>query len=132
MSTDDTQSAKILVIDDDVTITGLIKSVLSKEGYLVYTANDGASGQQLAAEVEPHLIFMDITMPEQDGYETTEQIKSNPKLKDVPVIFLTGRSASEDGGRAFAKGGASFMRKPFNNQQLKDLVSLVLESVIVD
>lgn len=133
MHTDEKMRAgKILVIDDDLTITDLIQSVLSKEGYFVYTANSGEEGIKLALEKMPHLIFMDIMMPGLDGYETTEKIKNNPQLKEVPVVFLTGRSASEDGGRAFAKGGASFIRKPFKNQQLKDLVRLILSSVNVD
>ena len=128
----DKKNKQILVVDDDVAITELIKSILTKEGYFVFTANNGVEGLKVAEEKKPNLIFMDITMPEQDGYETTELIKKNPELKDVPVIFLSGKSESEDGGRAFAKGGASFIRKPFNNQQLKDLVNLILDTVHTD
>jgi CheY-like chemotaxis protein len=119
----------ILVIDDDETITRLINTVLSKEGYTLHIANDGISGVEKAEELKPDVIFMDITMPGMDGYEATEKIKQNPMLREIPVIFLTGKSASEDAGKAFAKGGATYMRKPFTTQQLKDLVNLLMESV---
>lgn len=119
--------AKILVVDDDPAISGLIVAILGKEGYDVTVANNGAVGVDLAAKEHPKLILMDITMPDMDGYEATRQIKATPALKDTPVIFLTGRSASEDGGRAFGSGGLTFMRKPFTAQQLKDLVALAVQ-----
>ena len=123
---------QILVIDDDSTITGLINTILNKEGYNVCIANDGINGVQMAEEIKPDLILMDITMPGLDGYEATEKIKHNPILRDIPVIFLTGKSASEDAGKAFAKGGITFMRKPFSAQQLKDLIHLAMESVTIE
>jgi CheY-like chemotaxis protein len=126
------ETQKILVVDDEKNITELIKSILAKEGYNVHTANSGNDGLTKAAEILPDLILMDITMPDMDGYQTTEKIKQNPELVDIPVVFLTGKSAMEDGGKAFASGGASYVRKPFNNQQLKDLVKLILSSVSTD
>ncbi|KAA3636713.1 MAG: response regulator [Calditrichaeota bacterium] len=126
------ENQKILVIDDDTTIVDLIKSILTKEGYPVFTANNGKDGLVKAGEIQPDLILMDITMPDMDGYQATEEIKKNPKLTDVPVVFLTGKSASEDGGKAFATGGAGYVRKPFNNQQLRDLVNLIMSSLAVD
>ena len=123
---------RILIIDDDETITSLIQAILSNEGYSVYIANNGIDGEKMAYEVKPNLIFMDITMPGQDGYETTEKIKSNPELYEIPIVFLTGQSAGEDNGKAFAKGGASFMCKPFAKQQLISLTNLILETVNSD
>lgn len=122
---------KVLVIDDDQTITDLIKMLLGRDGYRVFVANSGRQGIDLARQVGPNLILMDITMPDMDGYEATKQLKADPKLQGVPVIFLTGKSASEDGGRAFATGGLAYMRKPFTNQQLKDLVALAMQSIKV-
>ena len=116
----------ILVVDDETAITGVITAVLGKNGYQVFCAHDGADGVRLAAECKPDLIIMDITMPTMSGYEATSQIKNNPELKNVPVIFLSGKSAAEDGGEAFRKGGATYLQKPFNSSQLKDLVTLTL------
>jgi CheY-like chemotaxis protein len=125
------RGGKVLVIDDDLTITDLIKTVLARDGYQVYIANSGQQGIALARQVGPNLILMDIMMPDLDGYEATKQLKADPRLQGIPVIFLTGKSASEDGGRAFATGGLTYMRKPFTNQQLKDLVGLAMQSIKV-
>ncbi len=126
------KSNKILVIDDDEVISSLIQKVLTKEGYEVATANNGIDGEKMAKELKPNLIFMDISMPGQDGYETTEKIKANQELSEIPIVFLTGQTAGEDKGRAFAKGGASFMNKPFANQQLISMASLILQNVNSD
>ena len=128
----DGNKKRILVIDDDETISSLIQQILQKEGYEVHTANNGIVGEKMALELKPHLIFMDITMPEQDGYETTEKIKSNSLLQEIPIVFLTGQTAGEDKGRAFAKGGASFINKPFASQQLISLAALILQTVSSD
>ncbi len=75
---------------------------------------------------------MDINMPGQDGYDTTEQIKTIPELSGTPIVFLSGQAAGEDKGRAFAKGGSSFIRKPFANQQLVSMIALILDTTQVD
>ena len=119
----------ILVVDDEEAVTGVIQTILSKDGYQVHLAHDGAEGIKVAGQVKPDLIIMDITMPGMDGYEATERLKQDPSLANVPIIFLTGKSASEDGGKAFATGGVSFVLKPFTSQQLRDLVALAMQSV---
>ena len=121
----------VLVVDDDSAISDLINMVLSRDGYRIFIAGNGQEGIKMAREVQPNLVLMDITMPDMDGYEATRQMKSDPKLQNIPVIFLTGKSASEDGGRAFATGGLTYMRKPFTNQQLRDLVTLAMQSIKV-
>ena len=119
----------ILVVDDEAAITGSIDAILSKEGYQIHLAHDGEEGVSLASQVNPDLIILDITMPGMDGYEVAERLKQAPALTDVPIIFLTGKTASEDDGKAFAKGGASFVRKPFSGKQLRDLVELAMQSL---
>jgi CheY-like chemotaxis protein len=124
-------SATILVVDDEEAITGLISAILTKDGYSVQIACNGVDGLRAAHACRPDLIFMDITMPDMDGYEATQRLKADQSLKEIPVIFLTGKSASEDGGRAFATGGLTYMRKPFTAQQLRDIVSLAVQSIRV-
>ena len=119
----------ILVIDDDATITDLLTRVLTADGYTVVTAADGTSGLQLAEQHRPDLIIMDITMPDMDGYQATTRLKENPTLADVPVVFLSGKSPAEDGGRSFATGAITFLRKPLRIQQIRDIVRLALESM---
>jgi CheY-like chemotaxis protein len=124
-------NGRVLVVDDDTDIGDLIAMVLKSDGYTVFQAMNGNDGLSRAREVKPNLILMDITMPDMDGYEATRQMKADRDLRDIPVIFLTGKSASEDGGRAFATGGLTYMRKPFTNQQLRDLVMLAMQSIKV-
>lgn len=123
------ESASILIIDDDQAVTGVVKAVLEKDGYSVLEAHSGTEGLAKAEELRPDLIIMDISMPDMDGYAATEKIKENPAIRDIPVIFLSGRSAIEDGGRSFAKGGLTYMRKPFTNKQIRDLVALTLQAI---
>jgi len=123
------RNATILVVDDEETIADLIQKILTKEGYRVEAVYSGADAVRKAGELRPHLIIMDIAMPDMDGYEATGQIKELPELKEVPIIFLTGKSAREDGGRAFAQGATAYVRKPFTHDQIRDLVCLTLQSV---
>jgi CheY-like chemotaxis protein len=121
--------ATILVVDDEEVIVDLLLNILQREGYQMHCARSGRQAVEIAMKVSPDLIIMDILMPDLDGYGATELIKQNSSLKDVPVIFLTGRSAEEDGGKAFATGATTFIRKPFKNQQIKDLVNLTFMSL---
>jgi len=125
----DISNTTILVVDDDESVAGLLQAILSRDGHSVHTAGDGDEAVRLASELKPSLIFMDIAMPGMNGYEATANIKQLPGMKDTPVIFLSGKSAEEDGGRAFAQGGLTYLRKPFSNQQIRDLVNLTLQSM---
>jgi CheY-like chemotaxis protein len=119
----------ILVVDDDKTAVQIIGSLLVKQGYQVETAFSGSEGVSKAAECKPDLILMDINMPGMDGYEATGKIKAIDELRQIPVIFLSGRPPEKDLGEAFAAGGTSYLRKPITGQQLAQVVAMVLESV---
>ena len=121
--------AKILVIDDEEATRELLQAVLSRAGHTVLTAEDGEKGVVMAEESRPDLIFMDIIMPNMSGYEATERLKKNPDLKEIPVVFLSGKSAAEDGGRAFTHGGLTYVKKPISPKQVTELVALTLESI---
>lgn len=123
------RAPRILVIDDEESVTGVIEAVLVREGYEVHIAADGVSGIALASEIRPDMVFMDITMPEMDGYEAATKIRQDPLLSEVPIIFLTGKSPDEDSGEAFRHGGTSYIRKPFSGRQIRDLVKLTMMSV---
>ncbi len=128
-ATTSTEGDVILVIDDEEVVTSMLRALLTNEGYEVHTAGGGREAVDLALKVKPKLIIMDILMPDLDGYQATELIKQNPTLKEIPVIFLTGRSPEEDAGRAYATGATTFLRKPFSDEQIRNLVVLALQSV---
>ena len=122
------RGATILIVDDEPHMVDLLRTVLSKAGHHVITAACGRLALDSALGHVPDLILMDISMPDWDGYETTVRIKKHQKLQDIPVIFLSGRSEEEDGGRSFAIGAAMFLRKPFKVSQIRDVVNLALKT----
>src|SRR6516165_7476511 len=83
---------KILLVDDEQDILEFLSYNLKKEGYDVYTANNGKEAINIAKKINPHLIILDVMMPDMDGIETCTEIRELPGLKDVMVAFLTARS----------------------------------------
>jgi DNA-binding response OmpR family regulator len=123
------KSYKILVIDDEPEITEIIKSFLSGAGYEVLIENSSVMGVEKAKLFKPDLIILDIMMPVMDGYEVCANIKKSMDLASIPILFLTGRDAHEDGGRSFKSGGDMFIKKPFSCERLLQMVKMVLVSV---
>jgi len=83
-------SKKILVVDDEKGIVDILRRFLAQEGFDVLTATDGGKALQIAKEFVPDLIILDIMMPGVGGGEVAEGIKEDAKLKDIPIVFLTG------------------------------------------
>ena len=83
------QKGKILIIDDDINFLDLIDRRLSKEGYLVFTANNGKSGLIKANKLVPDIIILDIVMPDMDGWTVYKKLKTTPLLSQIPVIIVT-------------------------------------------
>ena len=92
-------SHRILLVDDEVDILEFVRYNLVREGYEVFTAENGAEALKAAAECRPHLILLDMMMPVMDGAQTCRAIRQNPVLKDTMVVFL---SALGEEGRLYA------------------------------
>ncbi|MEW5994963.1 MAG: response regulator [Candidatus Zixiibacteriota bacterium] len=120
--------AKVFVIDDEPEITELIQSFLEEQGYRVLTVNDPHLAVEKARNFKPDVILLDIIMPDVDGYELCQKMKSDAELGHVPVVFLTGRDRGEDMGRSFKSGGDMFIKKPFSCERLQEIVNIVLMS----
>ena len=120
---------KILVIDDEPEITDIIKSFLSNAGYEVLVENSSVMGIEKTRTFKPDLILLDIMMPFMDGYEVCSSIKKDVELAGIPVLFLTGKDASDDGGLSFRSGADLFIKKPFSCDRLLQMVKMVLISV---
>jgi len=119
---------KILVVDDEPNITEVIEEFLSFEGYDVAVENYATKVLEKADKDLPDLILLDIMMPELDGYEVCSALKSNPKTSGIPILFLSGRDSKEDDGRSFGAGGDLYIKKPFSNDRLSQMVKMVLMS----
>jgi DNA-binding response OmpR family regulator len=120
---------KILVIDDEPEITEIINAFLSNAGYKVEIENSAVEGLAKAKAAKPDIILLDIMMPVMDGYEVCAQLKKDPKTAQIPVLFLTGKDAKDDGGMSFQSGGDLFIKKPFSCERLLNMVKMVLISI---
>ncbi len=105
-------NSKILLVDDEQDILEMLAYNLEKEGFTIYLSNNGKSAVIKALEVKPHLIIMDIMMPEMDGVETCKRIKNIDELKHVMVAFLTARSEEYSEIACLEAGADDFIKKP--------------------
>lgn len=123
----ETESFKILVIDDSPVNLGIINKVLSQEGYCVFTAQSGPEGRLAAEKNQPDLILLDIMMPEEDGFEVISVLKKNSATAGIPVIFLTGVSEIDFKVKGFSLGAVDYILKPFHPKEVLARVRIHLK-----
>ncbi len=109
---------KILIVDDEEDILDLLEYNLAANGYEVYRANNGAEGIRLAEQKYPELIILDVMMPVMDGIKTCEQIRKNPELAHIPVVFLTARAEEYAELAGFEAGADDYIVKPIKPRVL--------------
>ncbi len=110
--------ATILVIDDDEIVARSVELSLRRDGFQVSVAHSGVDGLKTARRESPDLIILDIIMPGMDGYEVCREIRRDPLLSDVPVLFLTAKGKDEDKIEGFRVGADDYLTKPFNIDEL--------------
>jgi putative two-component system response regulator len=113
------QKACVLVVDDDTDVLAMLDSAIKDYGYDVIKALSGPEGMALAEATPPDLILLDIGMPGMDGYQVCKQLKLNSKLKDIPVIFMSGMDSTDVKVKAFQAGGVDYVTKPFQLPELQ-------------
>jgi len=116
----------ILVVDDEQDLLDLIEYNLIKEGYNVLKAENGLEGIQAAKDHRPNLVLLDIMMPKMDGIETCEQMRADPELRQIPIIFLTARSDEKTEIEGLNKGADDFITKPISTTKLVSRIKAVL------
>src|SRR5881398_98409 len=109
---------KILLADDSITIQKVVELTFSDGDYEVTAVNNGAKAIQKLAEMRPDIILSDIIMPEKNGYEVCEFVKSHPEYRSIPVVLLTGTFEPFDPDRADKAGCDAVVTKPFESQSL--------------
>jgi CheY-like chemotaxis protein len=109
---------KILLADDSITIQKVVELTFSDGDYEVTAVNNGAKAIQKLSEMRPDIILSDIIMPEKNGYEVCEYVKSHPEYRNIPVILLTGTFEPFDPDRADKAGCDAVVTKPFESQSL--------------
>lgn len=117
---------KILVVDDGRDIVDLISYCLTKEGYQVYQAYNGKEGIEVAKQVNPDLIILDVMMPEMDGIEACRLMRSMPEFKQTFMVFLTARSEEYSEIAGFNVGADDYIAKPIKPRALMSRINAIL------
>ena len=118
---------KILLVDDEIDILEFISYNLEKEGYKVFTAQNGADAIELAEKKQPHLIILDVMMPEMDGIAACEEIRKIPSLNNTIIAFLTARGEDYSQIAGFEAGADDYITKPVRPKVLISRVKALLK-----
>jgi len=102
---------KILVVEDDPMISSMYKTKFEVDGFEVFTADNGATGLELAKKEKPDIVMLDIILPQLDGFSVLEQIKQDKATKSIPVIMLTNLSTDEDKKKGEKMGALDYLVK---------------------
>ncbi len=112
------KTLSVLVIEDDARWRMWIETHLQSAGHTVYTAADGLAGLELATTMKPEIILCDVEMPRMDGFGVLEALRRQPRLNDIPFIFLTSRNARVDQRKGMVLGADDYITKPFSREEL--------------
>ena len=112
----------VLVVDDSLTVRRVTQRLLVREGYRVVLAKDGLDALERLAEERPQVVLSDIEMPRMDGFDLVRNIRSNPNLRDLPVIMITSRIAQKHRDHAAELGVDHYMGKPYSEEDLLALI----------
>jgi diguanylate cyclase (GGDEF)-like protein len=110
---------RVLIIDDSKPIHALVRVRLADESIELMSAHDGKSGLQAAFDSPPDVILLDVDMPDLNGFEVCRQLKADGRTMDVPVIFLTGASSTEQKIKGLELGAIDYITKPFDPAELR-------------
>jgi len=122
---------KILIIDDESSTSLLLRWLLKDEPYQTFTANSFKEAVSLLKENSFHLILLDLVMPDVDGFELLEYLKTDKKLRMIPVIIVSVKSDRESIESAMRKGARDYIVKPYNIRDLRNKVKIILANTTI-
>ena len=123
----DKEAYKILIVDDESDILEFLSYNLKREGYNIYTARNGKAAIENAQKLIPHLILLDVMMPEMDGIETCERMRGIPELNNSVIAFLTARGEDYSQIAGFEAGGDDYIQKPIKPKVLLSRIRALLK-----
>jgi len=109
---------KVLIVDDVISNVLLLKVLLTNKKFNVVTAGNGAQALEQVKKEKPDLVLLDVMMPDISGFEVAQQMKADPEMAEIPIIFLTALNSTADTVKGFQVGGNDFISKPFNKEEL--------------
>ena len=113
----------VMIVDDSLTVRKITGRLLAREGYQVITAKDGVEALELLIDVIPDVMLVDIEMPRLDGFDLTRNIRADARLKAIPIIMITSRTADKHRDYAFDIGVNDYLGKPYQEDELLQLVA---------
>lgn len=117
-SKSEAEETTILIVDDSSINLRLAVDYLEARNFVVLVAQDGESGLQRAKYARPQMILLDVLLPGMDGFETCRQLKADPQTKDIPIIFMTALTDTQDKVKGFAVGAVDYITKPIQQEEL--------------
>jgi chemosensory pili system protein ChpA (sensor histidine kinase/response regulator) len=113
----------VLVVDDSLTVRKITGRLLAREGYQVMTAKDGVDALEQMTEIIPDVILSDIEMPRMDGFELARNIRDDDRLRGIPIVMISSRTADKHRSHAIELGVSHFLGKPYQEEELLSLVA---------
>ncbi|MEL6660227.1 MAG: response regulator [Bacteroidota bacterium] len=117
----------ILLVDDEPNILLALEFIIKQKGFKVVTAANGSEGIQMARQHLPDLVILDVMMPGLDGFAVAKTIRQDERLNHTTIVFLTAKGTNQDFEQGYASGGEIYLTKPFDNQELLNIISEVFE-----
>jgi len=118
---------RIIFIEDEPALQKILKETLSKAGFEVIQAMDGKTGLDLVKSEKPNLVLLDLILPKMDGFEVLEKIKTDPEIKEIPVIVLTNLESINDVEKALGLGANTYLVK--ENYSLEEVVEKIKKAL---
>ena len=118
--------ARILIVDDSPSQLMGIRRIVEKLGHEIVTAEDGASGVEVAKNTMPDLILMDVVMPNLNGFQATRSITREPSTKHIPIVLVTTKDQDTDRVWGMRQGAKAYITKPFSESELADMIQQML------
>ncbi|MCC7430635.1 response regulator [bacterium] len=122
----------ILCVDDEEDLLDILSYNLKKEGYLVFTAENGKIAIEKAISLKPNLILLDVMMDEIDGFEVCRTLRNHPETKDIPIIFLTAKTEEIDEIIALELGADDYVKKPFSPRKILAKIKAVFRRIKIE
>lgn len=120
------QTADILIVDDTLTDLCLLTELLEAQGYQPRVAQSGRAAMRSMQMCRPDLVLMDVNLPDAEGYQVVAEMKQDPQIAAVPVIFISAQDAIEIKIRAFQVGGVDYVTKPYQAEEVLARINLHL------
>lgn len=120
-------SPRVLIVDDEPHIVLSLEFLLERAGYETAAAADGEEALAMVRRLRPEVVLLDIMMPNRNGYEVCQAIKSDPELRSTPVIMLSAKGQEVEVLKGLELGASSYVTKPFGNTEILEAIRAVIE-----